>query len=177
MSWAPPPLPCRSARELFDDVPVEVPGSVSAPLQAAARKQVQRSIAEALDIELAEVLVRGWLGHRALRAAAERTRGGGRELVELAEHTIVSAHRPTIDLTLNGAPLATLHLTLQMSMKVIGAIAAVERSSLTGVQSGAIEVTAALMIENDQVASRTRRIDAAHTVQLTQPRPLLPPVG
>ena len=177
MSWGPPPLPCHSAKELFDDVPVQVPGALSAPLRAAAQKQVQRSIADALDVELADLIVRGWLGHKALRTAAERTRAGGREVVELAEHTIVSAHHPTIDLTINGAALTTLHLTLQMSFRVIGVIALVEQASLIGVQSGVIDVTASVKIENDQVASRTRRIDATRSIALAQPRPLLPPAS
>ena len=184
-NWAPPPTPGAATSNvrqlLFGDQPPRLPSSdepaaissLPAPLRTAVRKQIVHSIGDAVDMELADVVVRGWVRHKALRAAAERTRERGRELVDLADHTMVSTHRPTIDLSVDGAPLVTLHLMLQLSIRVVGVIAVVERASLVGLQSGALEVTASLKLGNDQLVARTQRLDAVHAVALTRPRPLL----
>jgi hypothetical protein len=143
------------------------------PLRAAARKEAKRAVLGALDIALPDIVLRGWLRHRALTAAAERTREGGRELVELADHTIASVHRPQITLTLDGAPLTVLAVTIEISLKLIGLTAVVEKTALVGLESGAVVATATLKLGADVVATRSQRLDAHQAIPLDRPRPLL----
>jgi hypothetical protein len=143
-------------------------------LRTAARKEAMRAVLASLDIALPDIILRGWLRHRALKAAAERTKEGGRELVELADHTIKSVHRPRITLTVDGVPLTVLSLTVDISLKLIGLTAVVEKAALVGLESGAVVATASLKVGTDVVATRSQRLDAQHAIPIDRPRPLLP---
>lgn len=184
--WSPPAtLPPPTVRAVLfesDDPPLAVATGDSAgdaldrlppPLRAAARKEAKRAVLGALDIALPDIVLRGWLRHSALKAAAERTRDGGRELVELADHTVASVHRPRITLTLDGAPLTVLAITIEISLKIIGLTAVVEQAALVGLESGAVVATATLKLGAEVAATRTQRLDAHQVILLDRPRPLL----
>lgn len=165
---ADPPLEIATSgagAEAFDRLPP--------PLRTAARKEAKRAVLGALDIALPDLVIRGWLRHKALKAAAERTRNAGRELVALADHTIASVHRPRITLTLDGAPLTVLAVTIELKLRVIGLTAVVEKAALVGLESGALEATATLKLGPDVVATRSQRLDAHHAIPIDRPRPLL----
>lgn len=186
--WAPPatptaPLTARSL--LFDSADPQLTIATGGPegealdrlppaLRTAARKEAKRAVLASLDIALPDIIIRGWLRHRALKAAAERTKESGRELVELADHTIKSVHRPRITLTIDGMPLTVLSLTIDISLKLIGLTAVVEKAALVGLESGAVVATASLKVGPDVVATRSQRLDAQHAIPIDHPRPLLP---
>ncbi len=184
--WAPPatptaPLTARSL--LFDtaDPQLAVAGGpegealdrLPPALRTAAHKEAKRAVLASLDIALPDIIIRGWLRHRALKAAAERTKESGRELVALADHTIKSVHRPRITLTIDGMPLTVLSLTIDISLKLIGLTAVVEKAALVGLESGAVVATASLKVGTDVVATRSQRLDAHHAIPIDHPRPLL----
>lgn len=181
---APPPAPATVRALLFDtaepslDIATKGPEGealdrLPPPLRTAARKEAKRAVLGALDIALPDLVIRGWLRHKALKAAAERTRAGGRELVALADHTIASVHRPRITVTLDGTPLTVLAVTVELKLRVIGLTAVVEKAALVGLESGALEATATLKVGADVVATRAQRLDAHHAIPIDRPRPLL----
>jgi hypothetical protein len=62
-----------------------------------------------LDYNMIELLVDGWREHRDLTDAARHTlaKPGSTELVALATHSITVTQKPSIDLLLNGEPVAS----------------------------------------------------------------------
>ena len=181
---AAPPATVRSVLFATPDpqVPLLASGSdgdplerLPPPLRSAARKEANRAVLSALDIAVPDIIIRGWLRHRALKAAAERTKDGGRELVDLADHTIASVHRPKITITIDGAPITVVALTVEVSLKLVGITAVVEQASLVGLEAGAVAATVKLKVGTDVVASRSQRLEAHHAITVDRPRPLLAP--
>jgi len=192
LAWAPPrhshPQPAITAASLFDDdaalgtaitTATEQPLAQLTPaLRKAALREVRSSLGESLGFPLADVVAQAWTRHKTLLAAAERTREKGREVVALADHTITSVHRPRIDLAVDGLPLASITVTLDLSVRVVGVAGVVEKAALVGLESGATTVTATLKIDGQQVAKRQHQFDARRLVTLDRPCELLPrPAG
>lgn len=189
--WAPPastvPEAPLTAAALFDDgaaldsaITAATEQSLTAltpTLRKAARREARMALADSLGFPLADVVARAWLHHKPLLAAAERTRSGSREVVALADHTITSAHRPQIDLTLDGAPLVNLAIGIELSVRMVGVAGVVENATLVALESGATSVTATLTIAGQQVAGRSHQFDARRLVTVDRPVVLLPQLG
>jgi hypothetical protein len=62
--------------------------------------------------------------------------GSCTEVVELATHSITWTHKPQIDVLVNDARVATVHLDLSISFKVKGLVATVRYGRLVGAGSG-----------------------------------------
>jgi hypothetical protein len=151
----------------------EVLANTQPVVRKVAQKEMQRAIMELLDIGLTGVVQRGWQSHAGLLAAARRTVGGGREVVQMADHVINSSHAPHIAITVDGVELGSVPVAINMSLKLMGVTAVVERGDLTGVESGSIAASANLAVAGKPVTSRTKTVEAAKSIQLSKPVPLI----
>lgn len=124
--------------------------------QATLYAQASAAVADLLNLDVLDVLVGGWRRHRSLVAAAQRTQAqlGTTERVELASHRITTTHRPYLDITVNGATLARLHLDLGLTLDVETMVATVTRARLAGIEGGRCTVTAGLGCEGIPLGSR-----------------------
>jgi hypothetical protein len=149
--------------------------TLSPPGQANLVAEVSRAIGGLVNLDVVDVLVGGWRKHRALRGAAERTKipPGGPEQVELASHRITTAHRPYLDITVNGAKLATLHFDLGLTLDVDAMIGTVRQARLVAIQGGRCTVTAGLGCEGVPLASRQVVLDPHLVLRLADGVPLL----
>ncbi|MEI7547139.1 MAG: hypothetical protein WCK21_03650 [Actinomycetota bacterium] len=185
-AWAPPATPTEplTARDLLGDDPSPLAAELGRSLQEtlatgtpivrkAALRELHKGVSDATGFSLADVVIRAWSRHKALHDAAERTRSGGREVVTLADHTVSSVHQPTLTLTIDGIDLLTLKIGVDLSIRMVGVAAVVERGALVAVESGASTVTAVLKIDGHKVSSRSREFEASRVVTLAQPRSLL----
>lgn len=187
--WAPPsaavaaPSAPATARSVLFDTPEQAAvalgagpedmlANTSPVVRKAAQKEIQRAILELLDIGVTGVVQRGWQSHTGLRAAGSRTVGGGRELVQMADHVINSSHAPKIAVTVDGVELGSVPITINMSLKLMGVTAVVERGHLLGVETGSVAASANLAVAGKPVTSRTKTVDAAQAIQLPKPVPL-----
>ncbi|MDO8389995.1 MAG: hypothetical protein Q7V57_05870 [Actinomycetota bacterium] len=190
-SWAPPaaqsaPSAPLTVRAFLADQPSTATGAAAAlsmrsalePMPPAVRrvadKEVHRACGEALEISFADVVGRAWKHHHALTAAAQRTKQTGREVVTLADHTIASVHQPQITVAIDGADVATIHLTVELSVRMVGVAAVVEQAKLIALESGAAIVTATLKVNDQPVANKAHQFDVQHVVPLDRPVALLP---
>lgn len=148
---------------------------ISKIAQSVAHREIREAIVDLLGIGLSGVVLRAWRGHDDLIAAARRTSGGGREVVVLADHTTTSKHSPHVSLVVNGVDLGRITIAVLISLRIVGATAVVERGALIAVQSGAMDATVKLTIEDVPVASRSKQLDAVAVVQLDKPVPLTGP--
>lgn len=148
-------------------------------LSSAASGLIDREIgavlAGLLELDLGDVLLAGWRGHRALVAAGQRTVADpvGREVVDLASHRVRWASRPSVDLVLDGVRLATLEFPLEVEFVVVGVAAVVWRGHLVAAQGGECTVTGQLSFADVPLARNTSRVDVAWLVRLDPAVPLV----
>lgn len=136
-------------------------GPVPPGLRGLARDEVMTVVLRAIDTPLVDVLVAGWRKWEELVAAAERSlrEPQATECVELHDHHITSTHRPRIDVTLDGEPIAHVELTLELDALLHAVTAVVENGRLTALRTGHADVTARLSIEGIQVTEKGRPIE------------------
>jgi hypothetical protein len=152
-----------------------VVGALSSGSASVLQRELSSSVANLLTMDVGDVLVGGWRTHRALTAAAQATAAspGSTEVVQLAQHQITTTHRPYLEISLNGARVATVHCDLNLVFDVDVATGTVRDGRLVDIQTGRCVVTAALGCEGHQLASRRVAIDLKATVHLGQGVPLL----
>ena len=187
--WAPPsaavatPTAPATAKSVLFDTPEQAAAALAAGpdemlassppvVRKVAQKEMQRAILELLDIGLSGVVQRGWQSHSGLRSAGQRTVAGGREVVQMADHVINSSHAPKIAVTVDGVELGSVPVTINMSLKLMGITAVVERGHLLGVETGSVAASANFAVAGKPITSRTKTVDAAHAIQLPKPVPL-----
>jgi hypothetical protein len=137
--------------------------------QLTLYQEVSRAIGGLLNLDVVEVLVGGWRKHRALHAAAGRTRAsGGAEQVELASHRITTTHRPYLEVSANGVKIITLHFDLGLTLDVETLVATVRQARIMAVQGGRCTVTAGLGCEGVPLASRQVMLDPHVTLALAE---------
>lgn len=135
--------------------------AVSPGLRGLARDEVMTVVLRAIDTPIVDVLVAGWRKWEELVAAAERSlrEPQATELVELRDQHMTSKHRPRIDVTLDGEPIAHVELTLELDALLHAVTAVVENGRLTALRTGHADITARLSIEGVQVAEKGRPIE------------------
>ncbi|MFK0253660.1 hypothetical protein [Streptomyces sp. NPDC090445] len=150
-------------------------------LTGAADRAVESELARVvngfLELDVFSLLGHGWAKHSELRAAAHRTRLSPDvpELVALATHSITSAHHPSVELLVDGAPVSTVEVELTVVFHVRALVAAVEGGRLTEVHSGQCDIEAKLAVRQIPVAARQGRLALPLGRRLRSPVELLPP--
>ncbi len=194
VGWAPPsaavvettaaPVVAATAKSLLFDTPEQAAAALAAGpegdmlanaqpvVRKVAQREMQRAILEVLDIGVTGVVQRGWQNHAGLLAAGRRTVDGGREIVQMADHVINSSHSPHIAVTVDGVELGSVPVAVNMSLKLMGITAVVERGHLVGVEAGSIAASANLAVAGKPITARTKTVDAARAIQLPKPVPL-----
>jgi hypothetical protein len=129
-------------------------------LRAATREEVVTAVAGVLDQRLVDVLAAGWKRWDELAAAARRTleTPGETEIVELVDHEITSTHHPSVDVTIDGRPVARIEVEVEVAIELHAVTAVVSGGRLSALRSGRADVTAEMAIEGVQVARATRQL-------------------
>ena len=148
-------------------------------MQDALRHQVSTAAADLLNLDLVDVLMTAWRKHAALTAAARRTTAapGSSEVVDLATHRITMAQRPYIDLLCDEVRVGRVQLELRLDFTVAGLVTVVRAGCLVAVQAGHCTIAATLLIEGEQVATRSTHLDLPLAVRLGAGIALLPDHG
>ena len=145
-------------------------------MQDALRHEICTATDDLLSLDLVDVLMTAWRKHAALVAAARRTAAapGSSEVVDMASHHITVTQRPYIDLLCDEVRVGRVQLELRLDFTVAGLVAVVRAGCLVAVQAGHCTVTATLIIESEQVATRSAHLDLPLAVRLGAGIPLLP---
>ena len=150
--------------------------AVSAGGRTVVERELASALAGLLDLDLAETLLSGWRKHRALVEAAAATRAdpAASEVVQLATHRVTAAHRPYVEVVVNGATIATVGFELSLTLDVDVAVATVRRARLVAVHGGRLTVTVAVTAAGRELVARVVTLDPALTVSLGDGVALLP---
>jgi hypothetical protein len=142
----------------------------------AAAREVTTATAELLDINLIDVLLRGWREYADLTSAARRTLAapGTTELVSLASHRVTMSQQPSVAVLVDGRQVANLRLGLSLVFEVKAVLARVRAGRLVAVISGSCDVTATLAIDDIDIVSKQAHLELPGEAALTKPLRLLP---
>lgn len=159
-----------------------VVGSVSAALTNLSRagrgalgSQIATVAHGLLDLDLGDLVVEGWRKFEDLTAAAKRTTAmpGSSEIVDLATHSITSAHQPRVEVFVNDARVATVRFELSATFTVKGVVATVRDGKLVSLHSGVCDVEARLVAQGQQLAKQHGHFELPLLLRLGEGIPLL----
>lgn len=124
-------------------------------LTATAEHQIAGATDELLSLNLADVAAQGWKKYVALDKAARSTVDSpATEVVTLLRHSIVSSHHPTVDVTFDGTPVATINIDLELTFTIAGAKAVIRRGRLMEIRIGTCTVAGSLAVQQVSVVKR-----------------------
>ncbi len=148
-------------------------------LNGAIEHEIAAEAGGALALNLWDLAVAGWKKYEEVRKAARRTLDAPpwKETVVMARHQIVSSHRPTIDLYINGRPAGAIDVELTVTFDMAGVRAVICRGRLTEIQSGDCTVTGTLAIDKAVVAKKQREFDLPGAVTLRHGVALVEPMA
>lgn len=103
-----------------------------------AFSEIVNKIGDVLDIRLTDILIAAWQKYREIRKYSDSTAypPGETFLVPLAEHTVKSAHHPSIDILVDDHPVATVDLEIEIALTLKGALLKISDSRIKGITTG-----------------------------------------
>ena len=98
-------------------------------------------VCELLDIKIPDVLLAAWKKVEDLKAVLEKSKQTPDETIylELAEHTINSEHKPSIDVKIKSATVKKLERVIQIGFKLKGFVLKIQNGGIREMQTGHCE--------------------------------------
>lgn len=145
----------------------------------AAMPDLIPKICDLLEIKVDDVLLAAWKKASELRTVIEKSKQTPEETtyVELAEHTINSEHKPSIDVKLRGAKLKTIALLVQLGFKLKGFVLKIKNGGIIELQTGDCEVKGTIKFSGLTIAEKKLApIKLPFSIPIVVPAPI-PPIA
>ncbi len=138
-------------------------------------RAIGEAIGEALNVRLADLLVAGWNRYRELSKYTDRDRYPPDQIneVALAQHRIATTHEPRVAIVVDGATVAEIHLRIDLTIDLEGAILKIQDARIKEAALGACEVSGTLRCEGIDVADAERAFTLPGTVSFGDGIPLV----
>jgi hypothetical protein len=122
----------------------------------AAMPDLIPKICDLLEIKVDDVLLTAWKKASELWTVIEKSKQTPEETtyVELAQHTINSEHKPSIDVMLKGAKLKTIALLVQLGFNLKGFVLKVKNGGIIELQAGQCEVKGTIKFSGLTIAEK-----------------------
>jgi hypothetical protein len=113
-------------------------------------------VCELLDIKIPDVLITAWKKVADIQAVLEKSKKTPDETVylELAQHTINSEHKPSIDVKIKGATVKKIELIIQLGFNLKGFLLKVQNGAVTEMQTGQCEAKGTIKYGSLPVAEK-----------------------
>jgi hypothetical protein len=123
---------------------------------SAAMSDLVPKICDLLEIRVDGVLLAAWKKASEIRTVLEKSRQTPEETtyVELAEHTINSEHKPSIDVKLRGAKLKTIALLVHLGFNLQGFVLKIKNGSIIEMQAGKCDVKGTIKFSGLTIAEK-----------------------
>jgi hypothetical protein len=150
--------PLVTLRDMFVPAKGEIP-ALTAIARAAGglqwRALYERSF-DVLDINVVDVLVAGWKKQSEVRellqaTAADPTRTA---LVQLAEHTLESTHKPSMEVRSAGKVVARLTFTIEAAFELDAVELVLRHGRVEEVRPGRVTASGTVKLENSVILER-----------------------
>ena len=106
-----------------------------------AMPDLAEKVCELLNIKIPDILVAAWKKAKELQTVLEKSKATPDEVLylELAEHTINSDHKPSIDVRIKGATVKKIELGVQLGFKLRGFVLKIQNGAMMEMQTGNCE--------------------------------------
>ena len=123
---------------------------------SAAMSDLVPKICDLLEIKVDGVLLSAWKKAAEIKTLLEKSRQTPEETtyVELAEHTINSEHKPSIDVKLRGAKVKSIALLVQLGFKLRGFVLKIKNGGIIEMQAGQCEVKGTIKFSGLTIAEK-----------------------
>ena len=107
----------------------------------SATPDLAAKVGELLDVKIPDVLITAWKKVRDIQAVLEKSKATPDETIylELAQHTINSEHKPSIDVKIKGATVKKIELVIQLGFNLKGFLLKIQNGAISEVQTGQCE--------------------------------------
>ena len=98
-------------------------------------------VCELLDIKIPDILVTAWKKAKELQTVLEKSKSTPDEVVylELAEHSVNSEHKPSLDVRIKGATVKRIELGVHLGFKLRGFVLKIQNGGIKEMQTGDCE--------------------------------------
>jgi|GEM_PF-586119 len=98
-------------------------------------------VCELLDIKIPDVLVAAWKKVEDLQAVLEKSKKTPDETIylELAQHTINSEHKPSVDVKIKGATVKKIELVIQLGFNLKGFLLKIQNGAIREIETAQCE--------------------------------------
>jgi hypothetical protein len=122
----------------------------------AAMPDLAPKLCQLLEIKIPDVLLAAWKKAGELHAVIEKSKLTPEEMIylELAEHSINSEHKPSIDVKLRGAKVKTIELLVQLGFKLKGFVLKIQNGAISEIQTGQCEVKGTIKYAGLNIAEK-----------------------
>ena len=143
----------------------------------AAMPDLIPKICDLLEIKVDDVLLAAWKKAHEIQTVIEKSKQTPEETtyVELAEHTINSEHKPSIDVKLKGVKLKTIELLVQLGFKLKGFVLKIKNGRIIELQAGHCEVKGTVKFSGLTIAEKKLEpIKLPFSIPIAIPAPVAP---
>ncbi|MEK6334992.1 MAG: hypothetical protein AABM67_08590 [Acidobacteriota bacterium] len=153
-------LPQNGAKDLSDDRWQTVEKRISEEMKGikwtAAMSDLVPKICDLLEIKVDDVLLRAWKKAAAIRTALVNSKLTPEQTtyLELAEHTVNSEHKPSIDVKLKGAKIKSIALLVHLGFKLQGFVLKIKNGAIVELQAGHCEVKGTIKFSGLTIAEK-----------------------
>jgi hypothetical protein len=123
---------------------------------SAAMSDLVPKICDLLEIKVDGVLLSAWKKAAEIKTLLEKSRQTPEQTtyVELAEHSINSEHKPSIDVKLRGAKVKSVALLVQLGFKLRGFVLKIKNGAIIEMQAGQCEVKGTVKFSGLTIAEK-----------------------
>ena len=113
-------------------------------------------VSELLDIKIPDVLVVAWKKVQDIQAVIEKSKKTPDETtyLELAQHTINSEHKPSLDVKIKGATVKKIVLVIQLGFNLKGFLLKIQNGAIREIQTGQCEAKGTIKYGSVTVAEK-----------------------
>jgi hypothetical protein len=138
---------------------------------------IQKTI-DMLDIKVLDIMIKAWNKYKILLKYRDRKKYPPNEtfLVPLAEHTIQSEHRPSLDILVNDQPVGNIEFSITFSIMLEGIILKIQDGKIKGITTGTCKGKGTLACENVVILEKkTESIPLPGSIDLGEGIPIPAP--
>jgi len=123
---------------------------------SAAMPDLVPKICDLLEIKVDGVLLSAWKKAAEIKTVLKKSKLTPEETtyIELAEHTINSEHKPSIDVKLRGAKVKTIALLVQLGFKLQGFVLKIKNGGIIEMQAGHCDVKGTIKFSGLTIAEK-----------------------
>lgn len=127
-------------------------------VKVASMPDITKKFGELFDIPIPDIFMSSWKKANALQAVLEESRKSPETVmnIELAEHTIVSQHKPSIEVKIRDAVVKKLEFTLRLGFVLKGFNLKIKNGAIREIQTGLCEAKGT--VEYDQLVIAEKKL-------------------